>query len=402
MTATERFFLDTLGDHLRGEKTAPADGIDHGELAALCDIHSCGGIVWAECRELLKGRAEAEKIHPAFMSDVYIFECRKRAVSEIESCLNAEGIRYMPLKGAVIASLYPVPELRTMGDIDILVDVENMDRVAEFMKRLGYSLHIETPCVYEFSRGLLVFEFHSRAIYEDIGNGTDAAAFFDSFFEHATCDGLKYTPDAAFHYAYLAAHTAKHIVNRGCGFRAFADMALAARELKNSPEAAERALGYLSSLKLSDFESICSALCVRWFGLELLSAPAELTDEFYDETTVKVLKDGVFGKSNPDSINEHGEVAKSMRSEGAEYRRAASSYFWGRLFPSYEEMRYVDSYKFIDGRKWLTPLAWFKRFFVSLFTKPAASARLALHPFIRKKDIEKRNEFLSSFGIGNK
>ena len=50
--------------------------------------------------------------------------------------LEAAGLSYMPLKGAVIRSLYPEPWLRTSGDIDILV--KDADRAAAVLTENGY------------------------------------------------------------------------------------------------------------------------------------------------------------------------------------------------------------------------------------------------------------------------
>ncbi|MCQ2428400.1 MAG: nucleotidyltransferase family protein [Clostridia bacterium] len=405
MNSTQKYFLEALSDFISGRATAVPPDADPAELLRLADIHSVGGIIWAQCRELFSdpGRCDAEtagRMHSYFLGDVYVSLCRREATGEITDAFEAAGIGYMPFKGEIIKDLYPAPELREMGDIDILVSPSDMDAACEIMKGLGYTDHTETPDVTEFHRGLLVYEIHRRAIYEDIGNGTDAAGFFDAFPEHAVRHGLAAEPEAGFHYAFITAHTAKHIVNRGSGFRPFLDMILLARKVKSIPEEAEKTREMLNELKLSDFESICSALCLRWFGGSLVCEPAVLTEEFFEETTEKVFRDGVFGKSNGDTINEHGNVAKTMKRRGIYYVIDAVKFFFGRIFPPYGEMRYVESYSFIDGRPWLIPAAWVKRWVVSLFRHPGRSARLALHPMIRKNEIDKRNRFLRDWGIG--
>lgn len=50
--------------------------------------------------------------------------------------LEKAQIDYMPLKGAVIRSLYPEPWLRTSGDIDILV--KDADRAAKLLEKHRY------------------------------------------------------------------------------------------------------------------------------------------------------------------------------------------------------------------------------------------------------------------------
>ena len=44
----------------------------------------------------------------------------------------------MPLKGCNMKALYPSPELRVMGDADILIRVEQYDRIRPIIQSLGF------------------------------------------------------------------------------------------------------------------------------------------------------------------------------------------------------------------------------------------------------------------------
>ena len=43
------------------------------------------------------------------------------------------------MKGYYLRECYPVPELRTFGDIDVLIHPEDRARTDDLMKRLGYA-----------------------------------------------------------------------------------------------------------------------------------------------------------------------------------------------------------------------------------------------------------------------
>lgn len=53
---------------------------------------------------------------------------------------TVRGIAHMPVKGYYLRKLYPVPELRTFGDIDLLIHREDRQKVHELMLSLGYSV----------------------------------------------------------------------------------------------------------------------------------------------------------------------------------------------------------------------------------------------------------------------
>ena len=48
-------------------------------------------------------------------------------LNQIRAVFSEAGIRFLPLKGSLIRSLYPEPWMRPSCDIDVLVDEENVD-----------------------------------------------------------------------------------------------------------------------------------------------------------------------------------------------------------------------------------------------------------------------------------
>ena len=76
--------------------------------------------------------AESLKIKPDERTMRFLDEFRMQkmvveAQQELAACdacqkLDKMGVRHMLLKGSVMKNFYPSPDMRTMGDIDILVD----------------------------------------------------------------------------------------------------------------------------------------------------------------------------------------------------------------------------------------------------------------------------------------
>ena len=76
----------------------------------------------------------------AWIRNVYWHSQRQEAIRKITSALDNVEIPYVPLKGAVLQYLYPDPNMRTSGDIDILTREEDLDRAVHAIEEnAGFS-----------------------------------------------------------------------------------------------------------------------------------------------------------------------------------------------------------------------------------------------------------------------
>ena len=80
--------------------------------------------------------------------------------------------------------------------------------------------------MWTFSDGVVTYDIHSHMFYEPLANQVDYQSYFDQAWRFARplLDTSRYELDEGFHFLYLMAHTAKHIINKGCGLRPFLDM----------------------------------------------------------------------------------------------------------------------------------------------------------------------------------
>ena len=92
--------------------------------------------------------AESLKIKPDERTMRFLDEFRMQkmvveAQQELAACdacqkLDKMGVRHMLLKGSVMKNFYPSPDMRTMGDIDILVDAARCDDVVKAFMADGF------------------------------------------------------------------------------------------------------------------------------------------------------------------------------------------------------------------------------------------------------------------------
>lgn len=404
MNAEYQAFLQILKSYIDGNKmkTFP-ENINWETIIKLAESHNLTGIVYIQCREYLSGKKYLssifQRLQKGFMWDVFYSQEKRKDFERLEAAFTAEKIPFLAFKGIVLKDYHPAPELRTMGDVDILIHPEDRRKSRRIMMELGFEEKGESgSAVLTYDYDMAHYEIHDRMIYEPLANQVDYESYFNKAWDHArpVKGSSRYELDESFHFLYLIAHTAKHIVNKGCGFRPYLDMIFLARG------AGERMdwnwiCGQLEELGLMEFAKVCSAECKNWFDIELPVSGKKLKDSDYQEMTEKVLSDGIFGHRNAE--NNIAAWGKLYHRSGKPYWRVALSVVKNSLFPSYEDMRTVSQYSFVDHRPWILPAAWVYRYCYCMLNKFGSGVKRLSEPYRRKKEIKDRDEKIRKLGL---
>lgn len=401
MTYEQSFFLTCLADHCHGRKTPrPAGIIDLNALYNTATAHSLAGLVYIQCRDWMDERSY---FYTAFLGDVFYSVNRTEMLREISERFERERIPHILMKGAVLRDTWPVPELRSMGDVDLIIhtqDRETSDRI--MINDFGCRKMVDNHAVWTYYCGKLEFEVHDHMFYESLANRCDYRKFFDSVWDHVQKESvfgisseMLYIPDTSFHFLYLMAHTAKHVINKGIGFRSFLDMVFLAHT------ANELDWDYMESvleeLQLLDFTRTCFALCEEWFKVQMPLGEKKISHRFFQETTEKVLQDGIFGLDNRQ--NEAAHSAKELKKSTYPYWISVIILTFQKLFPPYEDMQLIPWYSWVDGKPWLMPLAWIYRWFYCLFHKRKTAFSQLTEPVVKKVIIETREHSIREWGL---
>ena len=70
-------------------------------------------------------------------STLFGYANQNAVLREISDALKNESVLFSTVKGMSLAALYPVPALRTMGDIDFIVSPADMKRAVGILRKLG-------------------------------------------------------------------------------------------------------------------------------------------------------------------------------------------------------------------------------------------------------------------------
>ena len=211
--------------------------------------------------------------------------------------LEARQIPCAVLKGTSVAYLYPHPELRTIGDIDILVDEENLDEACKALQADGFAPSYMAEKHLCLQKGALWMEMHRMvSVFPESEKGR--------FTKQTMTDALRHTQEAeiggvrfpmlsgAYQIIALLAHMEQHLATSGIGLRQVCDWAVTVDALRDCFDG--ETLAMLERCGLLRFAKIMTRLCERYLGLPPCPWTADASDALVAAMLSDVLEGGNF------------------------------------------------------------------------------------------------------------
>ena len=396
MIKEQKYFLSLLSDFiLEKDSSLPKEDIDYKKILEYAKSQNLKGVIYKQLKDLDIPIEILKELKSGFMSDVYLSVNSGEALKTILTEFSKAGIVSLPFKGTVIKDYWPVPELRTMGDRDILILHKDREASHRIMKSLGYEHFIDNHAVYTYTKRHLMFEIHDVMFYEDLSNDVDYRTYFSKVWDTALKkEEYRCLPSEELHFLYVITHTAKHITNHGMGYRAYLDLVFFVRKASLNWESV---IAKLKELKLYEFTLNCFTLCEYWFNVSMPFSKEERDKEFMEYISEKTFRDGIFGLTNIENKTAHS--AKEIRRSKEGYNSSALKLTVHKLFPPYKDMQLIPWYSWVDDRPWLLPIAWVYRWGYCLINKNEQSRDLLLEPYQKRKEIEQREEYLKKWGL---
>ena len=210
---------------------------------------------------------------------------RERVYAEFEKA----GIWYLPLKGAILADMYPSFGVRQMADTDVLFDESYTKEVRKIMVSLGYDVKSYGRVNHDVYTRPPFFEFE---MHRSLVIGSKGSEVFDYFAETEKRmileSGHKYRMTDNDFYIFMIYHEFKHYIRGGTGLRSLTDVYVFLRArgeyldfdyIRNACEI----------LDIVDFEAQNRRVALAVFSGE------ELTNEEDKHFYGQILTSGAFG-----------------------------------------------------------------------------------------------------------
>ncbi|MBQ8611094.1 MAG: nucleotidyltransferase family protein [Oscillospiraceae bacterium] len=310
-------------------------------------------------------------------------EQQVKALHRLLDAFEENGIDHMPVKGSILKEMYPVPEMRMMGDADILIREEQYERVRAVMLQQGYEAGQEEPDVFVWKSPALYLELHKRLfgfphndMWRYFGSGWEKTASNEGF-----CHAMS-VEDA---YLYIFCHMTKHFRQYGVGARQIIDLYV----YRNAhPEMNEELLEKaLKRLHLYDFHRNILRLLQVWFE-------EEPWDPVSEQITQYVFSNGNWG-STENAM--YAEVASHIQENGNTGAVKAVP-FIDLLFPAKGAMQ--QRFAVLKKYPGLYPLFWPIRWINVLLKRRSRIVKKfsTLHGISREK-AEAYYEMMQSAGL---
>ena len=385
METVQQGILTLIKSAVLGEKLPLPEDFRLEEADGLIRKHSLVALCYEGA--FLCGIDRAEPL----MRQYFSFCCKNLMVSEAQlsqanrifTAFEENGIDYLPLKGVNMKKRYPKPELRVMGDADILIRMEHYEKIIPIMEKLGFVQGEETDHeLHWHSKGLFV-ELHKRLIPS---YNLDYAAYYGDGWQLARKrEGCRYSMTTEDEWIYLFSHFAKHYRDGGIGCRHVTDLWV---YLRANPEMDMVYVeAELEKLQLLQFHGNILRLLSAWFEDAAMDEKTEFITQYifaagnFGQFENRVLSSGIKG------LKTTGNVAGERRKRWQE-----------ALIPGHEIID--DQYPVLKEHPKLLPVFWVVRIFDKmLFQQDVVRRRYRSMKVLTRDKLDSHQAALNYVGL---
>lgn len=298
-------------------------------------------------------------------------------------------VEYVVLKGTAAAMYYPRPEIRKMGDIDILVRPEEYEHAESLLEQSGYLKQKESARHSSFRKesGIQIelhrkFSSSQNEDLNDILDGMLYGAIPERKLQEVCGHCVPVLPTLE-NGIVLLGHINGHL-SGGLGLRQIVDWMMYVRENLDDAFWNESFRSAAEAIGLRQLAEVSTLLCRRHLGLEGISWCDSADESLADEMLEYVLGKGNFGRKNELSSNKTVFVLHKFANPVSifKYLTAGGMIHW----------------KAAREHRILKPFAWIYQ--VGHLVKMGLSRKISLSTFIREmKQSRRETDFLDKVNV---
>lgn len=374
MNRESQLLIAALGRAITGDKRQLNTQVDWDAFMKLARSHGVEGLVYAGLQGQTLPQPVQERLFGAYHQAIFADSQLEYVKEQLQSGLREKQVSHVFLKGARLKYDYPIPALRTMSDMDILVYTRDYDAIDAVSLSLGGTL-LEgdgNHRNFKFPGGVKV-EFHPNILHHSAPIGSQVNP------------GWQYVRDGEMteegFYLTVMAHLADHFVTGGIGVRFVLDIWVL-NNLRKAPRDRAYVESELTRFGLLAFARNVEELASAWFGSgEMTPVLAELGDY--------ILTSGSHGFTDRAILN-----SVTLSSGG---NRASA--LWRKVF--YPRSELEDRFPWCKDKPLLLPAAWCVRAFRAVTRRGDLVLKWAKETgSVSPEEIRKQRELLNRFGIG--
>lgn len=384
MQQESRLLIATLRRAITDKASDMPTDVDWEFFYRLTRAHGVSALVWEGIRKdtqvlsampaELQQKFSGEYYHAIFRDTQF-----EHTKVELQERLEEAGVPYVFLKGSRLRYDYPIPSLRTMCDMDILVNTRDYDAITKVAESMGGEAYSGDGNHHNFKfPGGVAVEFHPNLVHP----GTMVGTQINPGWQYTQgVEAKELTPEGM--YLHTLAHLAEHFISGGVGVKFVLDIWVLRNLSKTQPDRAF-VEEELERMDLLEFAQKIEALAEMWF-CEGESTP------LLEELGEYIISSGSHGKSDRAMLN-----AVSL-SKGGNYFSA----LWHRVF--YPRRELETRYPWCDGKPWLLPAAWCTRAWDTMTKRGHLVRKWAKGTAeVSQEDVRQQRQKMARFGIKRK
>lgn len=226
------------------------------------------------------------------------------AVAWLAKFMRSNDIGFFVFKGQTIASYYPIPEMRTSGDVDFYVFKKDWDRTKSLLDKEVTITDDHSGQHLEFTKDGVPFEMHYHTAVFASGSKQRywdelIENYFDDVLDHVEINGVEVpTLPPTLNAIYLFIHIYHHFLKEGIALRQFIDWMMFF-EAKHKDIVLPELTAKLDKLGLLSAFKAFGAVLTEVLGMDAARFPYSLTESdkrYVDKIMTIVLRYGNFGK----------------------------------------------------------------------------------------------------------
>lgn len=387
MNSTKKYFINLISAFLNHKQSEYSNDVDYNELYELGNIHNVCAII---AKQLMGFKAEERnKIEnlPAFRQQLgytlISYEKKQQLAEMLRKDFNNMNWDFIFVKGTAIRHLYPVPELRTSGDIDLFFRKESYTEIYNYYNN-KYNI-TNNPKEIIISLNGEHIELHNETDFDN--------PFFKNIFDKSNeHKNSEHFLDIETHLLYVLTHIAKHFNHLGAGIRMFMDVDVLIRNAENF-----NCEDFYSKCRAANIETFAKAvfsLCRLWFNTPV-KAEFVFNDDILKKFESVIIDGGSFGFETR-TLGEY-YIDKTLNKDEKNSLIAKLKAMILLIFPSSESLK--NNYSYAKKHPFLLPLAWFNRVFDGIFKRGKNSANTVKQIFASGSEAEEYKKLMNELEI---
>jgi hypothetical protein len=380
---TQGYFVHLISTALKDEQPQEKpENVSFSDVYSLAQKQNVANLVWYSINKL-KNPPDDDIVHE--WKQTYAKALNKCATQEIEleilvDALTSAGYDVIPLKGSVIRKYYPVSDMRTMTDIDLLVKAENREPIRQILQSLGYKCSVpDDGQVDSFEKlPIMAIDIH-YALMAEVHKFHE---HFQDVWTNAVATKQKGVYAMTFEdmYVYNIGHYAKHMFSKGTGIRCILDSFV----LWNTANGVQKE-NIISLLKKKGLYTFNEQL-IKIANIWINDAP---DDGSLDDVQAYFINMPTYGDDNNTAI-------KFLDSE-ENFKISKFKHLFKRLFPSADLLYTRFNIKYRNPI--LLPFLWIKRLFIEAFERKKLTTQILNTTSFSESENRNTHEIYEKLGL---